>query len=964
MRDGDYRDSGRAFDPAICITVSGPVRTIRTARASPRAPEDAAGPLLECRVALQRQPEARLPPETGSPIPPRKFARYEVERELGKGAMGVVYLGRDPVIGRRVALKTIRATAEDDSEQREFNERFMREAQAAGTLSHPNIVTIHDVGEEVETQTSFIAMEYVEGKNLKQLLKDKVAFSWDRIAEIAMSVADALDYAHRRGIVHRDVKPANIILTNDGTVKITDFGIAKIETSSLTETGQFLGTPNYMSPEQVTGEAVDGRSDLFSLGVVLYELLTKRKPFLGDNLTSISYKIVHEEFPQPQTYDATIPGEFNPILAQALAKDPAARFQSGKDFLAALAEFRTRHAEMEMLRDLGEMVAQAEKLGSVSTVTKEARPAPPLPAPAAPAPRPAAGGLLAGGGTSLEDLARRGRSDLDPALVGPAPSNLETSIPDWSLDTDALKSPTEREADRRREKEKLEAVPSSPGTLISDVQRGARRKAPAPPEAPSPASAIPTPPRGVPPLSSAVPPASAIPTPPRGVPPLPPPSAPAAPVRGDLPQPVSSAPVPSPRGAAPTPAPAPVLRTAAPAAPAPAVPPLRPPSPPREATGPIPPPARAAAAPSPRDVPAPTPPQRAPAPRPAGPAARPPGRDITGPVGSRPTAGATPPGPPAGEPKPESLREALLWSVNKRYAIVVVAATALLGAAIVGLLAQRSCSIAGRGGNDVAAEETLAKKKLLDEGTRLLAQGRPAEARAKFLDLVHLAPESAAARADLQRAEALLAQKQEEERKAAEAGAFLAEARRARAASDWARAIVEADGALGVDPSNAEAKEIRAAAQAEIARQSRAAQRRAAEQIRSLRAAPKPRPTPEPEPAAAAPAAVEPTAVAEPAAARVRLRVAFRAPTPQGYVMIRRNDVEIWRRTFDFGRKSGGGTLEGEVEVPSGAGEYKVWVIATDRSVNEYQVRTFTVGEGRTLALEVDRQNKLAVSLR
>ena len=279
--------------------------------------------------------------------------------------MGVVYLGRDPVIGRLVALKTIRGTAEDDNEQREFNERFMREAQAAGTLSHPNIVTIHDVGEEVETQTSFIAMEYIEGKNLKQLLKEKVAFSWDRVAEIAMSVADALDYAHRRGIVHRDVKPANIIITSDGTVKITDFGIAKIETSSLTETGQFLGTPNYMSPEQVTGEEVDGRSDLFSLGVVLYELLTKRKPFIGDNLTSISYKIVHEDFPAPQTYDATIPGEFGPILNRALAKDPAARYQSGRDFHAALAEFRTRHAEMEMLKDLGAMVAQAENLDPI-----------------------------------------------------------------------------------------------------------------------------------------------------------------------------------------------------------------------------------------------------------------------------------------------------------------------------------------------------------------------------------------------------------------------------------------------------------------------------------------------------------------------------------------------------------------------------------------------------------------------
>ena len=399
----------------------------------------------------------------------------------------------------------------------------MREAQAAGTLSHPNIVTIHDVGEEVETQTSFIAMEYVEGKNLKQLLKDKVAFSWDRVAEIAMSVADALDYAHRRGIVHRDVKPANIIiLTSDGTVKITDFGIAKIETSSLTETGQFLGTPNYMSPEQVTGETVDGRSDLFSLGVVLYELLTKRKPFIGDNLTSISYKIVHEDYPPPETYDATIPGEFGPILARALAKDPAARFQSGKDFHAALAEFRTRHAEMEMLKDLGEMVAQAENLGPVSTVESKKTP---LPA----APAPPQGGVskgpagLGGGATSLEDLARRGRSDLNPALVGPAPTNLDSSIPDWSLDTDALKSPAEREAAKKKERETPEPV-SSPGTLVSDVQRGMKKPAVTPASTPifneenRPTERIQTIPG---PAASAAPASQAsVPTPPRGVPPI------------------------------------------------------------------------------------------------------------------------------------------------------------------------------------------------------------------------------------------------------------------------------------------------------------------------------------------------------------------------------------------------------------------------------------------------------------
>ena len=894
--------------------------------------------------------------------------------------MGVVYLGRDPVIGRRVALKTIRATAEDDSEQREFNERFMREAQAAGTLSHPNIVTIHDVGEEVETQTSFIAMEYVEGKNLKQLLKEKVAFSWDRIAEIVMSVADALDYAHRRGIVHRDVKPANIILTTDGTVKITDFGIAKIETSSLTETGQFLGTPNYMSPEQVTGEAVDGRSDLFSLGVVLYELLTKRKPFIGDNLTSISYKIVHEEYPAPQTYDATIPGEFGPILARALAKDPAARFQCGKDFHAALAELRMRNAEMEMLRDLGEMVAQAENLGAVSTVESKQRPLPASPPSAGPGSAPKVGPIgLGGGSTSLEDLARRGRSDLNPALVGPVPMNLDSSIPDWSLDTDALKSPAEREADRKREREAPESV-SSPGTLISDVQRAAKKAAtseaakiatgeikrpaaPAAPAPPAPAAAaaapaagvlsqasVPTPPRGVPPLSSSISgpgsPRAAAPTPARGVLPLSPTPAPPTPVRGVPSVPLSPTPVSAPRTPAP---PVPPLPAAQPPAPQP-----RPAAP------------RPAGPPGLRDTSAPIPQQRPAAPRPGGPAARPPGRDITGPVGPRPAPTGAQALPAPADTRPKNFKEALRRSVNMRYATLVIAGAVLLGAAIVGVLALRPSSIAGRGGDEAAAQEALAKRKMLEDGTRLLAAGQPAEARAKFLELVRLAPESTAARSALQKSELLLAKKQEEDRRAAEVAGALAEARRARDASDWARAIVEADGALAIDPVNAEARGIRESAQAEIRKQGRAAQKKAESQIRTLKASPRPKATaaPEPEPAVeAAAVAAEP---APPAAAgpRVRLKIAFRAPIVQGYVMIRRNDVEIWRRAFDFGRKSGGGSLEGEVDVASGAGEYKFWVIASDRSVNEYVVLPLTVGDGRTLALDVDAQKKLVVSLR
>jgi chemotaxis protein histidine kinase CheA len=301
-----------------------------------------------------------------------------------------------------------------------------------------------------------------------------------------------------------------------------------------------------------------------------------------------------------------------------------------------------------------------------------------------------------------------------------------------------------------------------------------------------------------------------------------------------------------------------------------------------------------------------------------------------------------------------------------RYALLVIAGAVLLGAAVVGILALRPSSIAGRGGDEAAAQEALAKRKMLEDGTRLLAAGQPAEARAKFLELVRLAPESTAARAALQKSEQLLAKKQEEDRRSAEVAGALAEARRARDASDWARAVVEADGALAIDPANVEAREVRESAQAEIRKQGRAAQKKAESQIRALKASPRPKVTaaPEPEPAVeAAAVAAEP---AQPAAAgpRVRLKIAFRAPVVQGYVMIRRNDVEIWRRAFDFGRKSGGGSLEGEVDVASGAGEYKFWVIASDRSVNEYVVLPLTVGDGRTLALDVDAQKKLAVSLR
>jgi serine/threonine protein kinase len=282
-----------------------------------------------------------------------KLGRYEIVRELGKGAMGIVYLAKDPLIGRLVALKTIRPSAHaDDEDTREFQQRFVREAQAAGILNHPSIVTVHDIGQDEPSGMSFIAMEYVEGSNLKEVLMQGRPLSFEQAADVIAQVAEGLDFAHAKGIVHRDVKPANIILLDGNRAKITDFGIAKITSgvANLTTTGQFLGTPNYMAPEQIKGTPVDGRSDIFSLGICLYECLTHRKPFGGDSLTSISYKIVHEPFQPLHEINPTIPEGFADVVAQCLDKDPSKRYQRGKDMANALrtvirGERPTRSAE-------------------------------------------------------------------------------------------------------------------------------------------------------------------------------------------------------------------------------------------------------------------------------------------------------------------------------------------------------------------------------------------------------------------------------------------------------------------------------------------------------------------------------------------------------------------------------------------------------------------------------------------
>jgi predicted Ser/Thr protein kinase len=262
--------------------------------------------------------------------------RYEITGELGRGAMGVVYKAMDPTIGRTVALKTMRLDVHGLDAQ-EMVRRFQNEARAAGVLNHPNIVTIYDAGEH--EGIFYIAMEFIEGTTLHELLAEKRVLPTEEVVGIARQICRGLDYAHSNGIVHRDVKPANIMITANGTVKIMDFGIAK-SGGQVTNTGQVLGTPNYMAPEQVKGRPLDGRSDLFSLGVILYEMLTGEKPFVGQNVTTIIYKIVNETPITPRDLDVTVHPGLSAIVTKALAKAPDDRYQTGADLVRDLEHYK------------------------------------------------------------------------------------------------------------------------------------------------------------------------------------------------------------------------------------------------------------------------------------------------------------------------------------------------------------------------------------------------------------------------------------------------------------------------------------------------------------------------------------------------------------------------------------------------------------------------------------------------
>ena len=264
-----------------------------------------------------------------------KIGRYEIVGELGKGAMGVVYKATDPNIGRTVAIKTLRIDIHG-TDNEEILGRFKNEARAAGMMNHANIITIYDAGEQ--EGLFYIAMEFIEGQTLQGLLKQEQTLPVERATNIVRQVCAGLDYAHARGIIHRDIKPANIMITGDGTVKIMDFGIAKSGGTGMTSTGQVVGTPNYMSPEQVKGKPLDGRTDLFSVGVMLYEMLTGARPFDGENVTSIIYKIVHENPPTPREVAAVHPG-LSAVVMKALAKEPDQRFATGAEFGRAVQEY-------------------------------------------------------------------------------------------------------------------------------------------------------------------------------------------------------------------------------------------------------------------------------------------------------------------------------------------------------------------------------------------------------------------------------------------------------------------------------------------------------------------------------------------------------------------------------------------------------------------------------------------------
>ncbi len=326
------------------------------------------------------------------PGPLTKAGRYQLVSEIGRGSMGVVYKGFDPVIGRTVAIKTMLTQGLTTTEFEDFKARFQREAQAAGILTHPNIVTVYDFGED--NGVLYLAMEFLVGRSIQDLVEEQNVLPVDTIIPMYEQVCSALDHAHSHNIIHRDVKPANIMVLESGLVKVTDFGIAKVMSMGMTQAGQILGTPNYMSPEQVRGRQIDGRSDIFSLGVILYELVTGEKPFGGQNITTVIYRIINEDPVPPRELDSTIHPGLSYIVQKALAKKPEDRYQTCRELAADLRNYASlggavAPAATVVVRvpPLSPPMADTARRPALDQVPL--RPAGPPPAPPVPRPEPA-----------------------------------------------------------------------------------------------------------------------------------------------------------------------------------------------------------------------------------------------------------------------------------------------------------------------------------------------------------------------------------------------------------------------------------------------------------------------------------------------------------------------------------------------------------------------------------------------
>ena len=317
---------------------------------------------------------------------PKKIGRYEIIEELGHGAMGTVYRAKDPSMDRVVALKTIIALALASEQGSEFRERFFREARAAGGLAHPGIVPVFDVGEH--EGLPYLVMEFVAGHTLANAAKKGERLSIDRVCEIGQKVAEALGYAHQRGVVHRDIKPANILLTSIEIYgierpKITDFGVAKLTVGSTTVTGQILGTPAFMPPEQFTGSPIDGRADIYSLGVVLYWMATGEQPFPGESVTAVSYKVVHTDPVPPRKLNPAIPAKLESVILKCLAKSPADRYQTGEELSQDLRDVRStpKSTAASYTAPTAANDPEATFVESHPRQTYAAPPAPPVPVP-------------------------------------------------------------------------------------------------------------------------------------------------------------------------------------------------------------------------------------------------------------------------------------------------------------------------------------------------------------------------------------------------------------------------------------------------------------------------------------------------------------------------------------------------------------------------------------------------------